>query len=58
MGAETQRQSFPPSTEIARVVSQLRPAIESAPLRLEPFVSAQGNIAVVIPTLCAVALQP
>ena len=38
--AETQRKSFPPSTEIEPVVSQLQPAIESAPLRLEPFVSA------------------
>lgn len=40
MGAETQRKSFPPSTEVERVVSQLRPAIESAPPRLPPFVSA------------------
>jgi hypothetical protein len=40
MGAETQRKRFPPSIEVERVISQLRPAIESAPLRLEPFVAA------------------
>jgi hypothetical protein len=40
MGAETQRKRFPPSTEVEGVVSQLRPAIESAPLRLARFVSA------------------
>jgi hypothetical protein len=57
MGAETQRKRFPPSTEVERVVSHLRPAIESAPLRLEPFVS-RSNTAVVIPILCVAALQP
>ena len=38
MGAETQRKRFPPSTEVERVVSHVRPAIESTPLqsRLSP----------------------
>jgi hypothetical protein len=58
MGAETPRKRFPPSTEVERVVSHLRPAIESTPLRLEPFVSPRGNTAAVIPILYAAALQP
>ena len=58
MGAETPRKRFPPSTEVERVVSHLRPAIESTPLRLEPFVFPRGNPAAVIPILYAAALQP
>jgi hypothetical protein len=58
MGAETQRKRFPGSTEVERVVSHVRPAIESTPLRLEPFVSPRGSTAAVIPILCAAALPP
>jgi hypothetical protein len=56
MGAETQRKRFAPSTEVERVVSHVRPAIESTPLRLEPFVSPRGTTAAVIPILYAAAL--
>jgi hypothetical protein len=43
MGAETQRKRFPPSIEVERVVSHVRPAIESTPLRLEPSVNGSAE---------------
>jgi hypothetical protein len=49
---------FPPSTEVERVVSHLRPANESAPLLSGAVCHPQDNTAVVISILCAVVLQP